>query len=138
MKHLTRLTLAATLGASLLPGVALADNPGNGAAKWKKDKPRSEYVIRGAQQDYRACPPGLAKKNNGCRPPGLTQKHHERKRWREGERITGDYILVRDPRRFGLDPRNTYWRSDGYVYRVDRKTGEVLALIGLAQSILGN
>lgn len=141
MTRMIRLTLVAALGASLLPGIALAD--GNG--KWQRDRDHSE-------SRYASCPPGLAKKNNGCLPHGQARKyryddrrwhdddHRERhvERWRRGERIRGDYVLVRDPRRYGLDPRHTYWRSQGYVYRVDRKTGEVLALIGLARSILGN
>lgn len=78
-------------------------------------------------------------------PPGHAKKyrdddHRERRveRWRRVDRIRGDYVLIRDPRRYGLDPRHTYWRTDGYVCRVDRQTGEVLALIGLARPILGN
>ncbi|MEO1949106.1 excinuclease ABC subunit A [Thioclava sp.] len=141
MKRLTQLTLAAALGASLLPGAALAD--GNGHGKWKNDRGHAE-------RNYKGCPPGLAKKNNGCRPPGLAKKsyRHDDERddawrdadhhWRRGDRIIGDYVLIRDPNRYGLNDNRTYWRSNGYVYQVDRQTGEVLALIGLARSILGN
>jgi Ni/Co efflux regulator RcnB len=32
------------------------------------------------------CPPGLAKKNNGCQPPGQIKK------WRKGEPLPGDVI----------------------------------------------
>lgn len=134
MRRMSRLTLIAALGVGLLPGAVLADGHG----KWKERGGHYEH-------DYRGCPPGLAKKHNGCRPPGLVREHHEDRydedehhRWRRGERITRNYIVLREPARYGLDPRDTYWRADGYVYRVDRKTGEVLALIGLAQSLLGN
>jgi len=32
------------------------------------------------------CPPGLAKKNNGCQPPGQIKK------WNRGERLPGDVV----------------------------------------------
>ena len=100
------------------------------------------------------CPPGLAKKGNGCRPPGLAKKdrHHDdyrdayrddrrdgRYRYRVGDRIVDydDLILIRDPGRYGLDPRWTYYRANDQVIRVDRETDQVLSLIGLVSAILG-
>lgn len=48
---------------------------------------------RGIIQDYYGgvfrsgkCPPGLAKKNNGCMPPGQAKK------WAKGQRLPGDVI----------------------------------------------
>lgn len=107
------------------------------------------------------CPPGLAKKGNGCRPPGLAKKDrhhddhyrevrrdrdrdhdrydHDRYRYRVGDRIVNydNVILIRDPGRYGLDPYGTYYRADDYVIRVDRKTNQVMALVGLVTAILG-
>lgn len=79
----------------------------------------------------KACPPGLAKKSPACVPPGLAKN-----RYRVGDRISGDYIVIRDPGRWGLDPDETYYRVGDQVLRVDRDTKRVLDLIGAAAAIL--
>lgn len=76
------------------------------------------------------CPPGLAKKNPPCVPPG--QAH----RYRRGDVIYGDYWIIRNPGRYGLDPNETYYRAGDYVYRVDRETREVLDLMGAVARVL--
>ena len=76
------------------------------------------------------CPPGLAKKNPPCIPPGQAKK------FGIGDRITGDYDWIRNPGRYGLDPNETYYRVGDQVYRVDRDTKEVLDLIGAVYQIL--
>lgn len=89
----------------------------------------------------KGCPPGLASK--GCVPPGQAKKmrshDHDRDRdhrevrreyYRAGDRITGDYVVIRDPSRYGLRPDYTYYRSDDRVYRVDPETRKVLDVIG--------
>ena len=78
------------------------------------------------------CPPGLAKKNPPCIPPGQAKKH----RYRIGERINGDYIVLRNPSRWGLDADQTYYRVGDYLYRVDRDTREVLDFLGAAAALL--
>lgn len=77
------------------------------------------------------CPPGLAKKHNGCNPPGQI-KH----RYRVGDRIDHDYDIIRRPGRYGLDPNESYYRVGDYVYRVDRDTRKVLDLIGAVVNVL--
>ncbi|MEX5564695.1 excinuclease ABC subunit A [Pseudophaeobacter sp. 1A16562] len=81
----------------------------------------------------KGCPPGLAKKSVPCVPPGQVGKHR-------GPHAVGDrlmkYIILRDPKRYRLDPRYTYYRSDGYLYRVDPETRKVLNLIGAVADIL--
>lgn len=79
----------------------------------------------------KGCPPGLAKKQNGCLPPGQAKKIYGR-----GDRLTGDYVLIRNPGRYGLDRDETYYRMGDYVYRVDRDTRKVLDLIGAVAGIL--
>lgn len=76
------------------------------------------------------CPPGLAKKNPPCVPPGQAQKYSR------GDVIYGDYRIVGDPGRYGLDRDQTYYRVGDYVYRVDRDTREVLDLIGAVARVL--
>lgn len=90
-----------------------------------------------------ACPPGLAKKNPPCVPPGLAKKRYEADRYhdrgdryRRGDRIRGDYIIIEDPYRYGLNRGDSYARIGNYVYRIDRETREVLDLIGAVAAIL--
>ncbi|MFX0546436.1 excinuclease ABC subunit A [Roseovarius sp. S1116L3] len=79
----------------------------------------------------KGCPPGLAKKQNGCLPPGQAKKIHGR-----GDYLSGDYVLIRNPGRYGLDRDETYYRMGDKVYRVDRDTKEILDLIGAVSAIL--
>lgn len=79
----------------------------------------------------KGCPPGLAKKQNGCLPPGQAQKVYGR-----GDVIGGDYIVIGNPGRYGLDPNQSYYRVGDYIYRVDPDTRKVLNLIGAVAAIL--
>ncbi len=118
--------LPALLAASLLlaPAAALAGDKGKHGGK---------HDDWGRYEVAQGCPPGLAKKHNGCQPPGQARKAPP---YRAGDRITHDYVVIRDPRRYGLDPRYTYWSSDDYVFRVNRETGEILNLIGAVAAVL--
>lgn len=72
---------------------------------------RAAAVFRGAPDRglIDGCPPGLAKRNNGCLPPGQERKV---------ARARYDWLWDRD--------RNADWRyDDGYLYRMDR-SGSVL------------
>jgi hypothetical protein len=83
--------------------------------------------------DHGHCPPGLAKKHNGCQPPGHAKKQGY---YRIGDRIDDDYIILRHPGRHGLDPNETYYRVGDQIYRVNRETREILDLIGAAAAVL--
>lgn len=87
--------------------------------------------VTAAAQGAKGCPPGLAKKQNGCLPPGQAKKIYGR-----GDQLGGDYALIRNPGRYGLDRDETYYRMGDYVYRVDRDTRRVLDLIGAVARIL--
>lgn len=94
---------------------------------WRQDR----RVIRQRDRDYwrfvrldrergliNGCPPGLAKKWNGCMPPGQA-----RKRYRD---YRSAYGYVYRPRLFGLtnyydDARYSY--DDGYLYRLGSNGG---------------
>lgn len=109
--HLAALALSAALAA----GSALAAKPdwaGNGKNKNKQHEDRQEQrgspsasrftdqhrrliaeYYGGQAQPGRKCPPGLAKKNNGCLPPGQAKK------WGMGRPLPGDvrhYDLPQD------------------------------------------
>ncbi|MDQ2089031.1 excinuclease ABC subunit A [Marimonas arenosa] len=79
------------------------------------------------------CPPGLAKKNPPCVPPGQARHQY---RYRVGERINSGYVILGDPWRYDLDPNQTYYRVGDYLYRVNRDTREVLDFLGAAAALL--
>jgi hypothetical protein len=78
----------------------------------------------------RGCPPGLAKKGNGCLPPGQAKKHFARgqrleRDWFEGYRVPSAY------RSFYQDSPDYYYSYDdsGYIYRADRGSDLISAII---------
>lgn len=80
----------------------------------------------------RACPPGLAKKGNGCLPPGQAKKLFARgqrleRDWFEGYRLPAAY------QSFYYDSPDYYYRydDDGYIYRADRGSDMISAIIPL-------
>jgi hypothetical protein len=80
----------------------------------------------------RFCPPGLAKKGNGCMPPGQAKKHFARgqrieRDWFEGYRVPAAY------RGFYQDTPDYYYSYDdsGYIYRADRGSDLIDAIIPL-------
>jgi len=74
------------------------------------------------------CPPGLWMKNNGCLPPGQARKLL-------GQVIPNDIRSRSLPyalSSFYPDTNDYYWRyDDGYMYRVDRGSNLVAALLPL-------
>jgi len=87
-----------------------------------------------ARADYwgnASCPPGLAKKHNGCLPPGI----HKRS-FNVGDRWNGNYSPWRYDQiptdwrsRYNLDSDSRYYYRDGYLYGVDPKTRLVESVI---------
>lgn len=117
------LALALPLAANAKP------NPGHGNGNTK--------LMHTAPGHSAKCPPGLAKKSPACVPPGLTKSHDIR----VGDVLDGsgygsEYILIRDPGRYALEPFGTYYRVNNQVIQVDRETSEVVALIGAVTDIL--
>ena len=129
MKHQLVISLASSaLIAMAVPASAGGTFVDHGTPSAGVFRDGGDMVLRvGAKH----CPPGLAKKNNGCNPPGQA-KH----RYRVGDRINGGYDIIHRPGRYGLDPDESYFRVGDYVYRVDRKTREVLDLIGAIAAVL--
>jgi len=113
------------------------ENPGKGrgnreAREAKAPAPKFNDQARVYVRDYYVpqvqagkCPPGLAKKNNGCQPPGQAKK------WAIGQPLPRDVIYHPVPRelqvRIGLPP-------PGYKY-VRVATDILLIAIGTAMVI---
>lgn len=157
-------TLAAAAGSAVLAlslaAPAMAERGGNGFVV--TIQPSHSGEGRGAynshdhrehydRRDYRRadrCPPGLARKHNGCMPPGQYRKqevrredhrHHE---WRRGDRLYGhDYHYVDDYHRYHLrrPPQGERYVVVGnQVLRVNSDTLAVIATVGLLSALMNN
>lgn len=87
MMTLRTVAIAATALALALPGAALANGHGHQGHANHADKAQAAPVktAKKARASVRAkaCPPGLAKKNPGCLPPG---------QWRKGDRLPDSWV----------------------------------------------
>lgn len=93
------------------------------------DRFQSRFADNRALGLIDGCPPGLAKKNNGCLPPGQAKK------------LVGTVIPTALRSSFLPDPLRNYWsdnddyyyryNNDGYLYRVDRDTNLIASLLPL-------
>jgi len=80
-----------------------------------------------ARGDIDGCPPGLWMKNNGCLPPG-----QERKLLGQSINSFRAASVPLALSSFYPDTSDYYWRyNDGYMYRVDRTSNLVAALLPL-------
>ena len=114
MKHLLILAGVAAL-ATTAPAFAKPDH-----AKGHKGH-HAGHVGYGAG----GCPPGLAKKNNGCLPPGQAKKlYNIGQRWpgNYGQMWNYNQIPYDLRNQYGFDPNHRYYYGDGYVYQVDPAT----------------
>jgi hypothetical protein len=118
MKRLLALFLTLLLAGSM---TGFAQGKGKGKAKGNEKSQDTHVTVvfndtqRGAAHTYFVdtygrgnCPPGLAKKNNGCLPPGQAKK-----RYVVGQRLPAGVVIVELPsvlsKRIGVAP-------DGYRY----------------------
>jgi hypothetical protein len=134
-----KFVLAAGAAALALAAPASAQ-PAHAKGKGKINHPRElsaqHWQVRQGHANAnfwgtRSCPPGLAKKNNGCLPPGIAKQH-----FNVGDRWNGNYGLWNynqvpmDWRsQYNLDPYNRYYYRDGYLYSVDPRTRLVESVI---------
>ena len=121
MKRLMMMAGAAALCAA---GPAFA-KPGNGRGNGYGHGGDRGYG--GAYENGRGhggCPPGLAKKHNGCMPPGQAKKLYRGAHFPSGFGTRYSYRQIPyDVRhRYSLDPYDRYYYNNGYLYRVDPKT----------------
>ena len=141
-----RYLLAVFLVALLSASSALAEKPshaGKGKGRGQQHGPGREAAgpsitisfpsdARSAVRDYyaapRHCPPGLAKKNNGCLPPGPAKK------WTIGRPLPRDVIFHDLPRdlvvEIGLPPEGyRYVRAAADILLIAVGTGMVVDAI---------
>ena len=113
MKQIFLLAGAAALG---FAGPALA-KPGHGPGHGHGHQNSYGYGIGG-------CPPGLAKKHNGCLPPGQAKKLNRGQRWQSayGTRYAYRQIPYDLRQRYDLDANDRYYYGNGSIYQVDPRT----------------
>ena len=114
MKQILLIAGAAALG---FAGPAVA-KPGNGHGHGRGHGYNAYgYGIGG-------CPPGLAKKHNGCMPPGQAKKLARGQRWAStyGSRYGYGQIPYDLRQRYDLTPRYNYYYGNGYLDQVDPRT----------------
>jgi hypothetical protein len=111
-----------------LSGAAVA-KPGNGHGQGHANHMGIDHANHGKGTMYGygqgGCPPGLAKKNNGCMPPGQLKKLYS-----TGQRYPTNYgyawnynQIPYDLRsQYGFQPNYNYYYGNGYLYQVDPKT----------------
>ena len=109
------------------------------------DDGRRIFETRGARGDFlfadarrgliNGCPPGLAKRNNGCRPPGLARQDARYRFdrfgpdwWGLGRLGDGRYFYVDY---YDLGPRGGYRYADNVLYRVDPETAAITSIAAL-------
>ena len=71
------------------------------------------------------CPPGLAKKGNGCMPPGQAKKlYNVGQRYNRNFGSLWSYNQIPDylRDRYRFDQSDRYYYRDGYLYQVDPQT----------------
>ena len=71
------------------------------------------------------CPPGLAKRDNGCLPPGQAKKLYnvgQRYNRNFGNAWTYNEIPQSMRSQYNLDQADRYYYRNGYVYQVDPRT----------------
>src|SRR5947209_3189440 len=115
MKQLLLLAGAAALGvASSAPA-----HPGNGHGGGHGHGYDNAYGYGVGR-----CPPGLAKKHNGCMPPGQARKLARGQRWQNGYGNAYSYqqIPYSVRRQYNLNTRYRYYYNNGYLYQVDPRT----------------
>ena len=139
-----KLLLAAGAASLALAAPASAD-PGKNKGQGKQAKhgqmvhqgqaKHAKHVYRGQVAanwwGNRSCPPGLAKKHNGCLPPDIAKRS-----FNVGDRWNGNYgqwsynqVPMDWRNQYNLDSDNRYYYRNGYLYSVDPRTRLVESVI---------
>ena len=107
------------------------DNDRNSSAKNRHFEERQHVMVREYYAEHyrgRRCPPGLAKKHNGCMPPGQAKK------WQVGRPLPREVIYYDVPRplvvQIGVPPAgHRYVRVAGDILLIAIGTGMVVDAI---------
>jgi len=123
---MTKIALLMGAVALAFSGAAIA-KPDNGHGKHGKAGAKSAHGGRAlwALDARGSCPPGLAKKQNGCLPPGQAKKLYnvgQRYDRNLGNLWSYNQIPYELRNRYAFDQDDRYYYNQGYLYRVDPTT----------------
>lgn len=114
------------------PGKAKGKGKSHSSAHMVKAKGKSGGVIVSdrygrlyALNARGTCPPGLAKRGNGCMPPGQAKKMYnvgQRYNRNFGQAWAYNQIPPALLGQYNLDPDDRYYYNNGYLYQVDPRT----------------
>jgi len=93
----------------------------------------SDWGWTWSETDFDNCPPGLAKKNPPCVPPGLAKPGNSLPSvdpYGVGGRLPSGYRVMINPQYFDGSDNTLYARRGDSLYRIDRQNNQVLDLIG--------
>lgn len=134
--------LGVTMAVAPLSAFAKDNHPGKGKGhnKQVRIESRDAPVVRHDHTIVVAnCPPGLAKKDPACVPPGQAKKGLHREVAVGDIYDLDDIHIITRPGLYGLgEPPegNRYAIVDGRLVRVDSETGRLLSIIRLVNAIL--
>ena len=118
-----------------LSGAAVA-KPGNGHGKGHEAHMGMDHANHGKGTMYGygkgGCPPGLAKKNNGCMPPGQLKKLYGNGQvlpMSYGNQWAYNQIPYDLRAQYGFQPNYNYYYGDGYLYQVDPRTRLIQSVV---------
>ena len=102
----------------------------HGKAHANKARSKGVVTLRSGGRLYAldargSCPPGLAKKGNGCMPPGQAKKLFnvgQRYNRNFGNLWSYNQIPYDLRSRYDFDRNDRFYYNSGYVYQVDRRT----------------
>jgi hypothetical protein len=80
------------------------------------------------------CPPGLARKNNGCLPPGQAKKlYNVGQRFNRNFGTLWSYSQIPTDLRssYSLNPNDRFYYKNGYLYQVDPRTMLIQQVVSL-------
>lgn len=124
-----KITAAILALAAASPALAQGKGKGNGHGNGHADG--HGHVSAQANPSNGHCPPGLAKKDPPCVPPGHARDRDDRDHWNVGDRVDEEWIIVeRD--RYGLpalEEGEAYVRVGDRLLRVDREQRLILAIL---------
>lgn len=130
MRKLLILVGAATIFA--LPATAIAkDNghKGRGHDRYERHD-RADRDDRGPRNRH-GCPPGLAKKRNGCLPPGQAKKIGQRAPWNADRYVDYGNLPSYYRERYPYNADQRYYYEGNRVYTVDPVTGLIRGIINI-------
>lgn len=103
--------------------IRLAERNGDNRGRYDRDDRRYDRDDDRRYSDRRDCPPGLARRDNGCMPPG--QVGREGSRWdRNWQNVPSQW-----GNQYREDDRFMYRYDGNRIYQIDRRTGTVVRVI---------